>query len=88
MAITKKSITIDVLRLNHWLNARKITNQFLSLKHKTLAKKLKRKKNFVISKPELKFLNLDLSIPTEKIVVQDKVPDYIYWTKNKIEKTN
>ena len=87
MAITKKSITIDVLKLNHWLNARKITNQFLSLKHKSLAKKLKRKKNFVISKLELKFINLDLSIPTEKIVLQNKVPDYIYWTKNKIKKT-
>ena len=33
MEITKKNITIDVLKLNHWLNARKITNQYFEGKY-------------------------------------------------------
>jgi hypothetical protein len=87
MTINQKSIMIDIIKLNHWLNARKITNQFIRLKQVSLSKKLKLKKNFNISSKELFFINTKLLIPTEKVVHQNKIPDYIYWSKTKIEKT-
>ncbi len=80
-----KKITIDFIKLNHWLNARKITSKFISNQQKTLSKKIKLKKNFKISASELDFLNSKLAIPTEKITLQNKLPDYIYWPKSKIE---
>ena len=87
MKINKKLIIIDIIKLNHWLNARKITSQFIKLKQSSLSKKLNLKKNFSISSKELAFVNKKLLIPTEKIVLQNKIPDYIYWSKSKIEKT-
>ena len=85
--MSQKKIFIDFIKLNHWLNARKITTKLIDKKQKTLAKKLSLKKNFSISPKELDFINTDLSIPTEKIEVQNKIPDYILWTKSKIDKT-
>ena len=85
--MSQKKIIIDFIKLNHWLNARKITTKLIDKKQKTLAKKLSLKKNFSISPRELDFINIDLSIPTEKIEVQNKIPDYILWTKSKIDKT-
>ena len=85
--MSQKKIIIDFIKLNHWLNARKITTKLIDKKQKTLAKKLSLKKNFSISSRELNFINTDLSIPTEKIEVQNKIPDYILWTKSKIDKT-
>ena len=85
--MSQKKIIIDFIKLNHWLNARKITTKLIDKKQKTLAKKLSLKKNFSISPRELNFINTDLSIPTEKIEVQNKIPDYILWTKSKIDKT-
>ena len=85
--MSQKKIIIDFIKLNHWLNARKITTKLIDKKQKTLAKKLSLKKNFSISPRELDFINTDLSIPTEKIEVQNKIPDYILWTKSKIDKT-
>ena len=85
--MSQKKIFIDFIKLNHWLNARKITTKLIDKKQKTLAKKLSLKKNFSISPRELDFINTDLSIPTEKIEVQNKIPDYILWTKSKIDKT-
>jgi len=80
-------IIIDIIKLNHWLNARKITIPFIKNKQSSLTKKLKLEKNFKISSKELFFINSKLSIPTEKIIVQNKIPDYIYWSKAKIKKT-
>ena len=85
--MSQKKIIIDFIKLNHWLNARKITTKLIDKKQKTLAKKLSLKKNFSISPRELDFINTNLSIPTEKIEVQNKIPDYILWTKSKIDKT-
>ena len=85
--MSQKKIIIDFIKLNHWLNARKITIKLIDKKQNTLAKKLSLKKNFSISPRELDFINTDLSIPTEKIEVQNKIPDYILWTKSKIDKT-
>ncbi|MDA9136517.1 hypothetical protein N9J29_00135 [Candidatus Pelagibacter sp.] len=87
MTINQKPIMIDIIKLNHWLNARKITSQFIKLKQVSLSKKLKLKKNFNISSKELFFINTKLLIPTEKVALQKKIPDYIYWSKTKIEKT-
>ena len=87
MTINQKSIIIDTIKLNHWLNARKITSQFIKHKQISLSKKLKLKKNFNISSKELFFINTELLIPTEKVALQKKIPDYIYWSKTKIEKT-
>ena len=44
MTINQKSIIIDTIKLNHWLNARKITSQFIKHKQISLSKKLKLKK--------------------------------------------
>ena len=85
--MSQKKIIIDFIKLNHWLNARKITTKLIDKKQKNFAKKLSLKKNFSISPRELDFINTDLSIPTEKIEVQNKIPDYILWTKSKIDKT-
>ncbi len=85
--INKKSKIIDILKLNHWLNARKITNQFIHKKQKTLSKKIKLKKDFKITTKELYFINNTLAISSEKIFKQEKLPDYILWSKNKIDKT-
>ena len=87
MIINKKLTIIDIIKLNHWLNAKKITNQFIYKKQKSLTKKLETKQNFSITVKELNFINSILSIPTEKIVLSDKIPDYIYWSKNIIMKT-
>ena len=87
MTTNYKSIKIDIIKLNHWLNARKITGQLIQLKQKSLNKKLKLKKNFTITSKELFFLNSELLIPTEKVILLKKIPDFIYWSKTKIEKT-
>ena len=87
MPISKNKIVIDFLKLNHWINARKITNYFIKKKHKKLSQKLKSKKNFIVSPKELEFINNNLLIPTEKIILKKNIPDYLYWSKNKIQKT-
>lgn len=73
----KKLITLDILKLNHWLNARKITLSFIRKRIKSLYIKLKDKKNFNVSQKEINFINSKLLIPTEKIVLKKKLPDYI-----------
>ena len=65
----KKLITLDILKLNHWLNARKITLSFIRKRIKSLYIKLKDKKNFNVSQKEINFINSKLLIPTEKIVL-------------------
>jgi len=32
--------TVDIIKFNHWLNARKITSQFINKKQNSLSKKL------------------------------------------------
>lgn len=87
MKNSQSKLIVDFIKLNHWLNTRKITHKYLSVKQKTLSKKLKLKKNFKITAKELDFLNFNLSIPSDKIALQNKIPDYLYWTKSKIDKT-
>jgi len=87
MKNSQSKLIVDFTKLNHWLNTRKITYKYISVKQKTLSKKLKLKKNFKVTAKELDFLNSNLSIPSDKIVLQNKIPDYLYWTKSKINKT-
>ena len=82
-----KKIIVDVLKINHWLNARKVTIKYIYKKNRSLSKKLKTNKNFIVNEKELKFLNSQLLIPTEKIQIQNKIPDYIFWSSEKINKT-
>ena len=87
MKNSQSKLIVDFTKLNHWLNTRKITHKYISVKQKTLSKKLKLKKNFKITAKELDFLSFNLSIPSDKILLQNKIPDYLFWTKSKINKT-
>ncbi len=87
MTTKQEKIIVDFTKFNHWLNARKITSKFINNKQKTLSRKLRSKKNFKVNSKELNFINSNLSIPTEKIILQKKIPDYILWNKSKIDKT-
>ena len=52
-------IDIDVLKINHWLNARKITLLQVKDKNKKLYNKIKEKKIFYFTK-ELSFLKKNI----------------------------
>ena len=43
-------IDIDIIKINHWLNARKITLLQIKDKNKNLYNKIKRKKIFISQK--------------------------------------
>ena len=43
--INEKKI-VDILKINHWLNVRKVTINYIFKRNKTLANKIKLKKNF------------------------------------------
>lgn len=79
-----KMETIDILKINHFLNVRKITTKVLKKEIISLYKKINTRKNFKISSSEVNYLNSKLSIPIEKIKFQKKLPDYILWNKKKI----
>ena len=78
-----KTANIDIIRLNHWLNARKITLPILKNKNKNLYKKIKLNKNFLATNKELRFLTSFLNIQTEDIITKLKLADYIYFSKKK-----
>ena len=82
-----KTANIDIIRLNHWLNARKITLPILKNKNKNLYKKIKLNKNFLATNKELRFLTSFLNIQTEYIITKLKLADYIYFSKKKILST-
>lgn len=86
MASTKKNklTTLDIIKLNHWLNARKITLPLIKIKQKKLHDKLKKNKNLKVTPKELKFINSTLSISTEKIILKEKLPEYILMKNEKI----
>ena len=80
-------INIDILKLNHWLNARKITLPIIKKKNNKLYKKIKINKNFSASNKELNFLTDYLNIQKEDINLKSKLPDYIFYSKKKILST-
>ena len=38
MKNSKSKLIVDFIKLNHWLNTRKITHKYISIKQKTLSK--------------------------------------------------
>ena len=80
-------IIIDVLKLNHWLNARKVTLPLIKKRHNNLYDKIKKKKNFPINTKELNFLKSYLNIQQHDISLKKKLPDYIFYSKEKILST-
>ena len=85
--MNKSNLKIDILKLNHFLNARKITKKQILSKKKSLHKKIVLNKNFIATSGEIDFLSKKISIPLEKIKFKQELPDYIYWNFDKIKKT-
>ena len=85
--MTIENLEVDILKLNHFLNARKITTKQILSKNKSLYKKLVVNKNFKPNKKEIKFLEKKIIIPLSNISVKKKLPDYIFWNYKKIKKT-
>ena len=54
--MTIENLEVDILKLNHFLNARKITTKQIFSKNKSLYKKLVVNKNFKPNQNEIKFL--------------------------------
>ena len=48
----QKLVSLDIIKLNHWLNARKITLAIIKIKQKTLYNKLKKNKNLKVTPKE------------------------------------
>ena len=81
------NIKIDHIKLNHWLNARKTTlSQFL-LKNKSLKKKINLKKNFLINNRDASIIEKFLNISIKSIEKKARIPEYIFWKKEKILRT-
>jgi len=78
---------IDILKLNHWLNARKITKKYIYNKKKSLSIKINKNINFRATKDEIRFIKNEIFIPLEKIRFEEKLPDYIFWSSEKIKST-
>jgi hypothetical protein len=81
------NITIDIVKFNHWLNVRKITIHQLIKKKNSLKNKIKKSKNFILNKNEIDFVTDHLKISKESICLEKKFPKYIFWNREKIEKT-
>ena len=80
-------IDVDVVKINHWLNARKVTLIQIKEKKRDLYNKIKKKKNFSISIKDLNFLEKYLNIQQDDILLKKKLPDFIYFSKKKILST-
>ena len=76
-------IDIDVLKINHWLNARKITLLQVKNKNKKLYNKIKKRKNFSISTKELSFLKKYLNIQQNDILLKKKIARFYIFFKKK-----
>ena len=79
--------SIDIIKLNHCLNAAKFTIGHLSKERKKLAEKIKKKRNFFATSSEIDFLNKKLNISLYDIKLREKLPEYIIHTKKKILST-
>ena len=76
-------MNIDIVKLNHWLNARKISSLLISGFSKKLASKIEKAKDFSASESEIRYLTKSLNIPREDIKIQEKIPKYIHWNNKK-----
>ncbi len=80
-------MNVDIVKLNHWLNARKISRLLISGFSKKLANKIRKSKDFYASENEIHYLTKKLNILKEDIKIQDKIPKYMHWTYKKIQST-
>ncbi len=80
-------IIVDIYKINHWMNARKVTLNLFKKKKKNLYNKLIKKKNFLINTKELDFFKKYLDVHQNDIVLKEKLPSYIFFSKEKIFST-
>jgi hypothetical protein len=82
-----KNKIIDIVKLNHWLNARKLSLNNVKNFSKSIVNKIKNKKNFYCSEKDLLNFEKVLNISRNKIIINEKLPKYILWNKKKINST-
>ena len=79
---------IDKIKLNHWLNIRKTS---LDVLNNLLSKHLNHKINFEnlenLDEHAIEKISEVLSIPKNKLLINDDVPSFIYNSKKQIEST-
>lgn len=78
---------LDKIKINHWLNARKLTISLFKQKKISLYKKLSKNKNFNCSAHELEFLCNKLNVDKEDLLFKQSLPDFILHSKSKIKLT-
>lgn len=81
---TNNFFVIDSIKMNHWLNARKITTHIIAKDNKNLANKIKKEKNFFASPKEIIYLSKKLNITSHEITTRKKLPEFIFCSKKKI----
>ena len=74
---------LDIIKINHWLNARKLTINLFKVKKFNLYKKLKKNKNFKCSDNEINYLLKNLNVNKSDLILKKTLPEYIFKTKNK-----
>lgn len=77
--------SLDVIKINHWLNARKLTLNFFKSKNINLYEKLKRNKNFKATNLEMKILLNNLNVVENDIILKKTLPEFIFHSKKKID---
>ena len=75
--------SIDIIKLNHCLNAAKFTIGHLSKERKKLAEKIKKKRNFFATPSEIDFLNKKLNISLYDIKLREKLQNILSIQKKK-----
>jgi len=80
-------VFLDIIKLNHWLNARKLTLNFFKNKNNSLYKKLKKNKNFKSTDREIKILCNNLNVDKNDLVFEKELPEFIFHSKKKIDLT-
>ena len=78
---------LDIIKINHWLNARKLTINSFKIKQLKLYKKLKKNKNFKSSNNEIKYLLKILNVNKSDLILKKILPEYIFMTKKQILST-
>lgn len=78
------TFVIDAIKINHWLNARKITTPMIAKNNKKLVTKILKKKDFSANYKEINFLTKILNISSSEITKKENLPEYILYSKRKI----
>ena len=78
---------LDIIKINHWLNARKLTINLFKVKKFNLYKKLKKNKNFKCSDNEINYLLKNLNVNKSDLILKKTLPEYIFKTKKQILST-